>query len=83
MQLDFWRVANVTPPAGFTVAIMDEFSITRPEPATPTRDSGHQRSASRDARERPKSPKTSEQIPAERVDTPGEDETSHQVDELA
>jgi len=62
---------------------MDEFSITRPEPATPTRDSGHQRSASRDTGERPKPPKTPEQIPAERVDIPGDDEGSHQVDELA
>jgi hypothetical protein len=64
-------------------SVMDEFSITRPEPAPPTGDSGEQRSPRgevkprRPAREKPPEPAT------EDADLPSDDETSHQLDELA
>jgi hypothetical protein len=62
---------------------MDDFSITRPEPATPTRDSGGQAPRG-DAKERRRPPReTSEPVASEKPETPGDDETSHQIDELA
>ena len=61
---------------------MDEFSITRPEPATPTRDSARQE-LPRDLRKRrPPREKPEPRIP-EAPEAPGEEDTSHQVDELA
>lgn len=62
---------------------MDEFSITRPEPATPTRDSGGHASPGREAKER-RRPTKAPESPVPDVPEPLEDEDdSHQVDELA
>jgi len=61
---------------------MDEFSITRPEPATPARDVGRQDSARGDARRR----RPPREMPEPAIPEPpvsGDDDVSHQVDELA
>jgi hypothetical protein len=60
---------------------MDEFSITRPEPAIPATDSARQEPRGDLSRRRP--PRgTPERVP-EPPEAPGEEDTSHQVDELA
>jgi hypothetical protein len=61
---------------------MDEFSITRPEPATPATDTVRRESGRGDARRR----RPSRAIPEPAIPeqpTSGDDEVSHQVDELA
>jgi len=62
---------------------MDEFSITRPEPATPTRDSGGHASPGRETKERRRPAKAPEPANPDTPEPPGDDEVSHQVDELA
>lgn len=62
---------------------MDEFSITRPEPAMPARDSGGQRGPARDPKERPRPPKPPDSPLPETPELPPEDENPHQFDELA
>jgi len=62
---------------------MDEFSITRPEPAMPARDSGGQRAPARDPKERPRPPKLPDSPAPEDHQLPPEDENPHQFDELA
>jgi hypothetical protein len=62
---------------------MDEFSITRPEPATPARDNARHELPRGDVKKRRSPRETPEpQIP-EPPEAPGEEDTSHQVDELA
>jgi len=66
---------------GHRVQQMDEFSITRPEPAMPARDSGGQRAPRRDPNDRARPRKTPESPAAPEL--PSEDENPHQFDELA
>ena len=63
--------------------VMDDFSITRPEPLTPARDSGGSGSPRGDAKERRRPRETPEVVSPEKPETLGDDETSHQLDELA
>jgi len=62
---------------------MDDFSITRPEPATPARDSGGQPSPRGEAKERRRPRETPDPAVPEKPETPPDDEVSHQIDELA
>jgi len=62
---------------------MDEFSITRPEPATPTRDNGPHGSPRGEAKERRRPREAPEPVAPENPEPLGDDETSHQLDELA
>jgi hypothetical protein len=62
---------------------MDDFSITRPEPATPARDSGGRNLPRGEAKERRRPREAPEPVAPEKPETPGDDETSHQIDELA
>lgn len=62
---------------------MDDFSITRPEPATPARDSGGHGSPRGEAKEQRRPREVPEPVAPEKPETPGDDDTSHQVDELA
>jgi hypothetical protein len=62
---------------------MDEFSITRPEPATPATDSARRDLPRGEVKKR----RPPREIPEPRIleppDAPGEEDNSHQVDELA
>ena len=62
---------------------MDEFSITRPEPAPPTSDSGGQRSPRGETKPRRPTRQTPQEPATEGTDSPSDDDASHQVDELA
>ena len=63
--------------------LMDEFSITRPEPATPASDTGGRGAARGDAKERRRPRHTPEPETPEGHEPPADDDDSHQVDELA
>jgi hypothetical protein len=62
---------------------MDEFSITRSEPATPARDNARQDFSRGDIKKRRPPRELPEPRMPEAPEAPGEDDTSHQVDELA
>lgn len=62
---------------------MDEFSITRPEPATPAGDGGGQRFPRGEAKERRRPRETPEPPASEHEEHETSDEDSHQLDELA
>jgi hypothetical protein len=62
---------------------MDEFSITRPEMTPPITDRNGQRSARDETKPRRPARETPPETAGGDTDTPSDDETSHQVDELA
>ena len=62
---------------------MDEFSITRPEPAIPATDSARKDLARGDVGKRRPPRETPEPRIPEPPESPGEEDSSHQVDELA
>jgi hypothetical protein len=62
---------------------MDEFSITRPEPATPAPDPARHESPSGDRKKRRSPPEMIEPAIPEPPEAAGDDDISHQVDELA
>jgi len=62
---------------------MADFSITRPESITPANDAGGKDSPRGDARQQRRQRPNPEPPPADVPDAPHDDDTTHQIDELA